>query len=242
MMHMQACTYVHHQSKLLCALLHALLFSLLQALLCALLRALLHALLLALLLLLLHARHACGLCGHRCCTYAVHGVAPAPVPSAAAAAACLGMCAPYAPVCANQHTPPHVEQQMSIEDSNSGKLCMTMYIINTETRNRRARAIEVSFSMATQLISMILLRAPPGHPSTNSLMELFCRQVCRDSGWGNAPCEPCRPSSAQLPDKEASRHYVQGPVYPPDVKWLAEEVCLACMPGFRAGGTLGGPG
>eukprot|EP00983_Pelagomonas_calceolata_P134995 1162114-Pelagomonas_calceolata.AAC.4 len=32
------------------------------------------------------------------------------------------------------------------------------------------------------------------------------------------------------------------PHLPPDITGLADEVCLACMPGFRAGGALGGPG
>eukprot|EP00983_Pelagomonas_calceolata_P119716 1160631-Pelagomonas_calceolata.AAC.8 len=32
------------------------------------------------------------------------------------------------------------------------------------------------------------------------------------------------------------------PIFPPDVTGLAEEVCLTCMPGFRAGDALGGPG
>eukprot|EP00983_Pelagomonas_calceolata_P013197 421422-Pelagomonas_calceolata.AAC.2 len=68
-----------------------------------LLRALLRAMLHALLRTLLHAGRACRHCGqvgHRWCTYAAHGVAPAPipaaVPAAAAVPACLGMCAHYA--------------------------------------------------------------------------------------------------------------------------------------------------
>eukprot|EP00983_Pelagomonas_calceolata_P039495 1137210-Pelagomonas_calceolata.AAC.4 len=38
------------------------------------------------------------------------------------------------------------------------------------------------------------------------------------------------------------RTLCQRPHLPPDITELAEEVCLACMPGFRAGGALGGPG
>eukprot|EP00983_Pelagomonas_calceolata_P023063 726673-Pelagomonas_calceolata.AAC.1 len=53
---------------------------------------------------------------------------------------------------------------------------------------------------------------------------------------------PCWASSVQLPNREVSEHIAQGPISPPDITRLAEEVCLACMPGFRAGGALGGPG
>eukprot|EP00983_Pelagomonas_calceolata_P088005 1157096-Pelagomonas_calceolata.AAC.3 len=52
------------------------------------------------------------------------------------------------------------EQQTSIDDSNSGKLCITIYIINTEKQNHRdnslsvgaqqLNSIEVSFSVATK--------------------------------------------------------------------------------------------
>eukprot|EP00983_Pelagomonas_calceolata_P072709 1151835-Pelagomonas_calceolata.AAC.2 len=45
-----------------------------------------------------------------------------------------------------------------------------------------------------------------------------------------------------LPNREVSEHLAQGPNSPPDITRLAEEVCLACMPGFRVGGALGGPG
>eukprot|EP00983_Pelagomonas_calceolata_P083444 1156163-Pelagomonas_calceolata.AAC.3 len=53
---------------------------------------------------------------------------------------------------------------------------------------------------------------------------------------------PCWPSSAQLPDREVSEHFAQGTICPPEVTVLAEEVCLAYMPSFRAGGAQGGPG
>eukprot|EP00983_Pelagomonas_calceolata_P080097 1154999-Pelagomonas_calceolata.AAC.1 len=49
-------------------------------------------------------------------------------------------------------------------------------------------------------------------------------------------------SSAQIPNKRVSGHFAQGPICPPDITGLAEKVCLACMPGFRMGGALGGPG
>eukprot|EP00983_Pelagomonas_calceolata_P051280 1142348-Pelagomonas_calceolata.AAC.1 len=59
---------------------------------------------------------------------------------------------------------------------------------------------------------------------------------------GGALGVPCWASSAQLPNREISEHFAQGPIRPPDITGLAEQICLACMPGFRAGCALGGPG
>eukprot|EP00983_Pelagomonas_calceolata_P018970 597127-Pelagomonas_calceolata.AAC.1 len=59
---------------------------------------------------------------------------------------------------------------------------------------------------------------------------------------GGALVRPCWASPAQLPNKRVSEHFAHGPICPPDMTGLAEEVCLACMPGFRRGGALGGPG
>eukprot|EP00983_Pelagomonas_calceolata_P056982 1144874-Pelagomonas_calceolata.AAC.1 len=73
-------------------------------------------------------------------------------------------------------------------------------------------------------------------------MKFFARKACRASGGGFALGRPCWASSAQLPNKRASEHFAQGPICPPDITGLAEEVCLACMPGCRRGGALGGPG
>eukprot|EP00983_Pelagomonas_calceolata_P088004 1157096-Pelagomonas_calceolata.AAC.2 len=59
---------------------------------------------------------------------------------------------------------------------------------------------------------------------------------------GGVLAGPCWPSSAQLPNKEVPEHFAHGPIRPPDTAWLAEEVCLACMPGFRVGDALSRPG
>eukprot|EP00983_Pelagomonas_calceolata_P106207 1159208-Pelagomonas_calceolata.AAC.14 len=76
----------------------------------------------------------CGRIGHRCCTCAAHGVAPA-VP--ASAPRHLHQNTAHLYVCANQPTPAHavLKQTTSIEDS--GKLCNAMYIISTETQHHR---------------------------------------------------------------------------------------------------------
>eukprot|EP00983_Pelagomonas_calceolata_P012728 407105-Pelagomonas_calceolata.AAC.1 len=59
---------------------------------------------------------------------------------------------------------------------------------------------------------------------------------------GDALGEACWASSAQLPNKRVLENFAHGPICPPDVTGRAEEVYLACMPGFRARGALGGPG
>eukprot|EP00983_Pelagomonas_calceolata_P012991 415146-Pelagomonas_calceolata.AAC.2 len=53
---------------------------------------------------------------------------------------------------------------------------------------------------------------------------------------------PSWQSSAQLPDREVSEHFAQGPICLTDITELAKEIYFACMPGFRAGGALGGSG
>eukprot|EP00983_Pelagomonas_calceolata_P062029 1147109-Pelagomonas_calceolata.AAC.2 len=52
---------------------------------------------------------------------------------------------------------------------------------------------------------------------------------------------PCWASSAQLP-KKSFRTLCPGPISPPDITGLAEEICLACTSSFRAGGALVVPG
>eukprot|EP00983_Pelagomonas_calceolata_P128559 1161523-Pelagomonas_calceolata.AAC.3 len=80
---------------------------------------------------------------------------------------------------------------------------------------------------------------PPGHKFSN---ETFCSQSMLSVRVGGAQGRPCWASSAQLPNKRVSEHFAQGPICPPDITGLAEEVRLACTPGFRRGGALGGPG
>eukprot|EP00983_Pelagomonas_calceolata_P001648 54418-Pelagomonas_calceolata.AAC.1 len=122
--------------------------------------------------------HVCGdygWCGHKCCMYATHGVAPVVRASAPA----------HSSTC-------RAEQQTNVEDSNSGKLCTTMYIIYTETQNHHGQTLSVGARQINrgqlhrgyQTFAMSLPTAPPGHPSTHPPMKLFAWPACRAPGRG----------------------------------------------------------
>eukprot|EP00983_Pelagomonas_calceolata_P000072 2040-Pelagomonas_calceolata.AAC.1 len=72
--------------------------------------------------------------------------------------------------------------------------------------------------------------------------ETFCSQSMPSVRAGGALGRPCWASSAQLPYKGVSEHFAQGIISSPDITGLAEDVCLACMPGFRAGSRPGRAG
>eukprot|EP00983_Pelagomonas_calceolata_P042986 1138728-Pelagomonas_calceolata.AAC.3 len=72
-------------------------------------------------------------------------------------------------------------------------------------------------------------------------MKLFAGLACPVSGRGVRWAGLAGHLLPSL-DRGVSGHFAHGPICPPDATGLAEEVCLACMPGFRVGGALGGPG
>eukprot|EP00983_Pelagomonas_calceolata_P020584 647697-Pelagomonas_calceolata.AAC.3 len=92
-------------------------------------------------------------------------------------------------------------------------------------------------------------RCTPGHQNLAAPVttfseypnETFCLACTSSVRAGGALGGPCWASPAQLPNKIVSEHFRQGPIHPPDTTGLAEVICLVCMPGFRAGGALGGP-
>eukprot|EP00983_Pelagomonas_calceolata_P121072 1160764-Pelagomonas_calceolata.AAC.5 len=133
-----------------------------------------------------------------------------------------------------------------------------MYIIYTESRNHREQRLS---SRAQLLKSSATLRPaspwlpnlyssvspsiarcldpPPDHKFPDKQVFLACTPSFRAGG---ALGEPRWPSSVQTHSTLIPEHYAQGPICPPDITGLAGEVCLACIPGFRAGDALGGPG
>mmetsp|Transcript_7127 Transcript_7127/g.17153 ORF Transcript_7127/g.17153 Transcript_7127/m.17153 type:complete len:223 (+) Transcript_7127:344-1012(+) len=159
-----------------------------------------------------------------------------------------GMCKPaHSSTCC-------AEQQTSIEDSNSGKLCITICIICTEPQNQRNQSLSNraqhqgqlpwllrGYSVATKHFPMTLPAAPPSQPSTNPPIKLFCRQACRVSGRGVCWVSPAGHLLLSYQTKESQNILHKASPTKLKLRCSVKLFFLACTLDFRAGGALGGP-
>eukprot|EP00983_Pelagomonas_calceolata_P050649 1142070-Pelagomonas_calceolata.AAC.1 len=99
-----------------------------------------------------------------------------------------------------------------------------------------------SAQLPNKRVSGLFVRGLPHLTDTAGLPETFCLAYMPGFRARGALGGPCWPSFAQLPNQEVSEIFARGLPHLTNTAGLPETFCLACMPGFRARGALGGPG